>query len=1045
MNFAERIYGEQKNYVDRVEDALTKAFWEVMKEEKPDLAGKLEQVITASQIEDVEARRDKFQEIMGEFDPNNEAALQEQQALLNAEAIYSNIRRKARKFAATELSEARDVAEPSSADSLVYVLKKFKEESVPADQVQQLLDERALAEFSMTWHPTQPQSGTYITAGLKLDKLLENSDGSKDELKNVLKEMVNAPYTGEKKTTESMVKEAIDVLNIIYDAATEQRDTIGRALQETGYAAEGVALSKPALKINLWHAGDGDGNPNADAEALRYAIAELKDNMKQRYSTDLAEIEDRLRESELTELADQTKDIAAKVQEGAYDSNAAFVSEVKEFFETVRQGGDVPAREMANDLSYRAETFGLSGATIDIRHNALDLTAALAEIANKAGMLVEAGYMDVAAFEQAMAENPQDVAGTISAWMSNEITIGKLQDVDPESLENATAQRIFERLKIIGENPEMSDKLIIAENESAGHSLAAMAMLKISGNKVAEEGASMSVTPLTESVPDLLKLADNLEAMLKDETYREHVKQMGNTMTVMIAKSDTVRQSGMAAVDAQEEAIGKAVVLAAKYGIEVNIFVGGGEDLTRDGGNQLSQNPHYVNIAVARAIMNEICEEKGGPDYVPTNEDIQQFIKDNNLEAPHVLATVQGHGMETKFSGQDVAEYTLNTVAAQNMYGAAQATNVVPFRNGYGADKAEREKILTAMDDGKMGFAAGVEAYEKFKVSGDIDAYGRVGMTFFTNKAATSSLSNRPAKRGQIVADRELIAEGKTTIEDIKGSKQDFYANRAIFVARLAANSGTYLTGYLGQLETLTKIAEDGKASEKFVMGEDGEVKKRSSDDERGVDNLKFTYDNNKTFRDYVNRMAEIQAMVDFDHAWQLMGTERPGEEKIQAMAQEYAELSGKRANGKEVEIKPELTLAMLEDTAMETAKLTYRAATGKEAGDDFSLNSTLQEIKPELARRMEDRQKDYSYAEFVQEEVNRWANKRENQSVVVDEALFDLAVTIYAAADGRNVHEMSRNFISSDPNKQRVSEEMDRALEVPSALSDYVGQQRAA
>src|SRR5690606_3240410 len=66
-------------------------------------------------------------------------------------------------------------------DNLHLTLQAFKEAGLSSAQVQDIIENSALMEVSLTGHPVNPRSSEYIKAVMDLDRVLETPDASYDD------------------------------------------------------------------------------------------------------------------------------------------------------------------------------------------------------------------------------------------------------------------------------------------------------------------------------------------------------------------------------------------------------------------------------------------------------------------------------------------------------------------------------------------------------------------------------------------------------------------------------------------------------------------------------------------------------------------------------------------------------------------------------------------------------------------------------------------------------------------------------------------------
>ncbi|CAF5218235.1 unnamed protein product, partial [Rotaria magnacalcarata] len=214
-----------------------------------------------------------------------------------------------------------------------------------------------------------------------------------------------------------------------------------------------------------------------------------------------------------------------------------------------------------------------------------------------------------------------------------------------------TAARVFGRLKLIKNDLDIFNKLIIAETNSIVNVLAAFLLLKASGNIVAEKETTIDIVTLSESVKDLVNLPNLISQLIDDPIYRKHLFYR-EKLIIMIAKSDTVRRNGRGAESSQEEASGKLYAMLEQFknkypelkNLKIHGFSGGGAALQRGGGR-----------------VAEVAHNHGR---------IARYFHAKTI-GPSLL-TIQGHQMQILFSPSSIALNTLESLVAQNLHARAQ-------------------------------------------------------------------------------------------------------------------------------------------------------------------------------------------------------------------------------------------------------------------------------------------------------------------------------------------------------------------------------------
>lgn len=1002
-SFAERIGGKDRkqpqNHIEIAERLIARAYLEVMAEEAPELEKLYHQHIR---------KRVTLEELSGDMENTDDR--KQRIDVMDTGAKFADAKRGSRKIAG--VNEAIGIQEMERAqkdgesalqdisrygDNIYLVLKAFKEQGLTSAQVEDIIEANTM-NVSLTGHPVNPRASEYIKTVMDLDRVLENPEANYADLKEALRAMVRAEYTAVPKTSNGMIDEALDIATMVREASTRAYQELEAALHQAGYAD--VQIRSPLVKLAQWHGGDGDGNPNADKAALEYAIKASREREIQSQVRDLHELAHAANTEELHGFAVQLHGMAHSVEHGEYKSYKEVAAQLKTLSANFNELGNEDLADKVEAATRRIERFQGHATTIDIRHGSEDITPTVARLAEVAGLLdneaaeaFKIGKKDSDEIKQAKHDKQQDL---IAGWLADPEAIAKLKAVkeqdlirNPEDEEGKTAARIFGRMQTVAENPEMSDKFIVANTGHAAHILGAMLISNAAGVVVAEEGASMNFVPLVESKAELGAFPnDMLRPLLENETFRAHVEAMDDKMIVMVAKSDTVRQDSMSAIYFQSEAFGQVTLTAAEYDVDVEMFIGGGGSRAR-GSTRLSKNANAVGAAVIHEALIEYKQEHG---RVPTNEEMPAFLSDLHIGTVH--ATVQGPDMQAKLSGVRVAEHTILTVVSENMLAYAQVQGLIPAPEIYGRNEQEREAIVEVKELLQKAFQAGVDKYHDYLEQGTIDKLGQEGyFPAVSNLSATTSLGNRPAKRG-----KKLPQEGLTP-EEIEGSvsKGLVQNSRAIVVDRMLAHAGNYATGYLGQdavFETL--LGEEGqKIAEKY-----GHLFAKEGEPPLSIGELAYKLDPS-VFGDFVRREAELTYMTDFEHNWRLGGNKRPDDADEMNVAKLAAQFDITKDNSAEV------TLAHFEMTALKVAGYVYETARGKtpeefqaETGREFTINDAFRELNPEVAAMMErsERAREGEFARFREEELNQHYRERSNQPLTREE--FREAVYSYAGAE---------------------------------------------
>lgn len=863
-------------------------------------------------------------------------ALPDRRRLAEDYARVLTLSRNVATIAVTDVVQAHNAIHATTAGSIDFVMRRFREEDVAASQAQTFLDENAVAWFSLTAHPTNPATVEYSLAEIALTEVLADPAAASDTLAAVLERIIDLPVVGSHKTPVDEAAETLGSLQVIYDCALPHRALFEQALRRHGYANEGVHIRKPLIRPSIWALGDGDGNPAVTAQVLRDGIALYRRAIKDRYMAHL----DRLRIAAGADAAIVKRLDAIVLALSAIDDPSARLPNLEGLIEQV---GDLAvqwpdAATDLNDFAYLLSCFRFSFATIDVRHNAVDV------MATAAVLLEQLGRKDRAEF-QAMSDPEKEIY--LGRCLDDEDLIAQCLATAPADLkdEDGVAARIFERLQVIGQNPDVCEKLILAETTSAAEALAGLFLLKATGNAVASQRGRIDLVTLSESSADLLSLGRTLESLLENPTYRAHVVARG-TLLAMIAKSDTTRQDGRGKAEyAQHE--GAVAVYAVidqmkgKYpeleNVLPSVMNGGGLALQRGGGR----------VTEVPALHGRAAYDARAYDMGPST------------------LTIQGHQQRILFAPYKTAIGTLEALAAQNLYSKAGIQGEMPPPE----NAPDINRQYARMDAWLYANVAG-ETFDRLtKHNPSIDAL-LTKAPWVAMKAG--NVSSRPGKRGE-----KLVGPGITPRE-AKGENPKALQGRAISGERLVAHACVPVFTLLGLVEAMDAVASESPVNlnhQKY-----GEA-------------LHHLYKSHKMQRDGARVNINAAPIADFDIAWPLLiGRDRPGKDEIEILARQFHD------DEEETASPADATLAFLEKYFLDVEKLTYEMVTAQKAGDDFRHGDGLKRLWPELAEQVEYRNRTAEFARVIETHLTRQMDAAFDTPI--DEDHFRIIQAIYTAAD---------------------------------------------
>jgi len=1032
----------EHGYTTEITKRTVAAYLDVVKDKSPDQAEKLEELMRLSLIDNDDDRASEHKkfnanwenEVAESIEKSNAALTDPEKELLAKEKIETeklelferltkvgDLGRVTRKVAAGYVLHEHAKEGEHTADRYEATLgmlsdadKMGSKDPVSSEEMQKLVDENASVHFSITAHPTNPTTVEFSKAALEIEKTLARQDGKSDELKTAMKDLDEAPLLGDKKTVALEVEEFLIIADQVYDAVPDVHRSLRRNLDKFGY--EDVEVPEVIVHMSTWVAGDGDGNPNVTREVLQEAKEQLREHITDRYIEDLEKINGDLIEigadnEAISGLRDAIDVLRQNRENGELIDDKKLLKDLKDIKESFEEAGMNPKN--IDGMIDRANTFGSYAAKIDIRHNADDIMVTLAKVFEETGQFGDDKlFADSADFLKSHDKNNEDHNFHEAAqlkmisdkfndkeFLERAGTLPSSQLLkDENNLDDATADRVFGRLReaaMVPEgkgNQEISEKLIIAEATNASHGLGALLLLKASGHEVANDKAKMDIVPLFESRKELEDSAKIIEKMMDNEKFSEHVKQKGQ-LKVMLAKSDTQRQSGAGVKGAQEQAIADLHALNNKYDVPVSVFHGGGMSLQRGGGKSTE-----LSTITADALMQRDISKMAPPD-----------------------TTIQGHQGRLLLGSKASAQNYLSHSVSQQIFNSARVEGFVES-----GKSTSRTESRGARADAKEFFDAGVKSYEDewFNNKSIIDL-ARDKFPWVQTKE--SNVSSRANMRGQ------ESAVGKLTPSKIMGYKDgdnknnlkvsNPFGQRAITFDRLMAHSGTYASSFLGVKEAFDAV--------------------KTSDVDKTAKKLHETFEGSKSFRDLMRNQAMILEMTNLDHAWDLAGKDkRPSSKEID-------ELAGQFKKGKDETNSSEVTLAYLEKYIKEIAKNVYMAVNGvdpdKEVGkDEFKTRDALKSTWPELQRQMDLRKR---LAEPLFEESAKITRElKANPDKVVSEKDLLMARVTYAGEEIALNTPSGVGLTQTDKKKNQKTnfseKDVEDKLRIPTAL--YNGKDRS-
>jgi phosphoenolpyruvate carboxylase len=209
----------------------------------------------------------------------------------------------------------------------------------------------------------------------------------------------------------------------------------------------------------------------------------------------------------------------------------------------------------------RVDTFGFHLSTLDLRQDSRAHDAALA------ALLADPEWPARPAGER---------AARLAALLQGE-NVAAPQAADAVATLDVFRARRMLRLRY---GATAFGPYIVSMSRSAADALAVLALAAVAG----EDGATLDVAPLFETVDDLVAAPEVLRALLADARYRKHLADRGDIQWVMLGYSDSAKDAGLAASRWAVQRCQIALLsLAREAGITVHFFHGRGGSASRGG------------------------------------------------------------------------------------------------------------------------------------------------------------------------------------------------------------------------------------------------------------------------------------------------------------------------------------------------------------------------------------------------------------------------------------------------------------------------------
>lgn len=512
-------------------------------------------------------------------------------------------------------------------ESVASAIAMFRKADMAPADVQQLLD-RLSIEFVFTAHPTEAKRRSIREKVRDMREHLHELDDpmlpprERDRLQRQLRGDLTAMWqTNFVRFRRPSVLEELDrslfFAGNLWDVTPRLYRDLRTALAE--HYPDDTFTIPPLLRFGTWIGGDRDGNPNVTAQVTRQALMTLRRESLKRHiaqaaatrralsmSTTKAGVSDELTAGyeracdRWPKLRERTEHLSksepyrrflhvvqwrleqalnAKPLEqppdGAYETSREFVDDLRLMRQSLHEHrGALIADAHLEDWICQAEVFGFHLMRLDVRQESTWYHEVMGELLGLLGLCDGYGELDEAGRQRVLSE-----------------TMPCKQAIDESQLSEQAAETValFRLLASVCamSGPDGLGAHVISMTHQPSDVLVVLWLCKwAAGQEGLDEGRlPMPIAPLFETIDDLARAPQTLDAILTNDAYIEHARALGGNQVVMIGYSDSTKDGGYLAAcwhlyDAQVAIERKTT----QHGVDVVFFHGRGGSLGRGGG-----------------------------------------------------------------------------------------------------------------------------------------------------------------------------------------------------------------------------------------------------------------------------------------------------------------------------------------------------------------------------------------------------------------------------------------------------------------------------
>jgi phosphoenolpyruvate carboxylase len=549
-------------------------------------------------------------------------------------------------------------------ETISHAIQRLHQEGLSADDVQKLLNELFIAPV-FTAHPTESKRRTILLKlkqiadalnALNYQTLLPAEEESivQEIRENIVLLWQSDESRDRRPTVLDEVREGLFYFEAtLFQLVPRIYDELERALGQ--FYPDVTFTIPPFLRYGSWIGGDRDGNPYVTLDVTEEALREQKETILKLYNIevdalyqnlssaqtrvgfsqalldslerDLAlapadeiEVLERFRlepyRQKLILMFRRLRATRADNSERWQNRASRYVTEsphttrsyrnAQEFLDDLRlirdsltaHKGERLARGRLARLIRTVEVFGFHLATLDIRQHADRHRSAMHEIMARYGLAHDYAQMD-----------EEERVALLEREILSERPLTARLDFDEATNETVELLRLIRRARQeIGENAVQT--YIISMTTQVSNVLEVLLLARDAGLF-----GQLDVSPLFETIDDLLAAPTIMAALFENASYRKHLAERGNRQQIMIGYSDSNKDGGYLRANWMLfQAQRQLARTCDEYGVQLTLFHGRGGTLGRGGGPTnraiLAQPPESVRGRIRITEQGEVVSSR---------------------------------------------------------------------------------------------------------------------------------------------------------------------------------------------------------------------------------------------------------------------------------------------------------------------------------------------------------------------------------------------------------------------------------------------------